>query len=91
MAQTLNSDWIKGLKFTGSTPKKEKTEDGMKTRHVPFERALQVKDVLDFKLTGAGLVIVAGDGQKHTVELTAAERKKLEAELTEQKTESSEK
>lgn len=82
MAQ-IKSEYLKGLKFTGSNPKKEKTESGEKVRHIPFDRALRPADVLDFKLTKAGLVVVAADGQKHTVELSAADRKKLEGELAE--------
>lgn len=83
MSPTIIKDHLKGLKYTGSNPRKEKTDDGTKVRQVPFERDLRPADVLDFKLTGAGLVVVAGDGRKHTVELSAADRKKLEAELAE--------
>jgi len=81
MAQTIKGEYLKGLKFTGSTPKKEKTESGEKIRHIPFERDLKPGDVLDAKVTKAGLAIVTADGHKHIVEVTTAQRKQLEADL----------
>lgn len=79
MGKTIDAKFLKGLIYRTAEAKKIKGEDGVKVQHIPRERNLRPADVLDYALTGAGLVTVAGDGQKHTVEISAAERKELAA------------
>lgn len=61
----LPAEILIGLKFRGSKPKK--TETGVV--HVPTERDLTPEDVLNYNEYEDRIVIVAADGQKHTVEL----------------------
>jgi urease accessory protein UreE len=70
MAETIDRKYLAGLKYRSSKP--VKTEGGV--RHQATERALQPGDVLDWKDTGAAVVIVTADGQKHVVEKKAAEK-----------------
>ena len=69
--EKLDGKYLKGLKFSGSTPVQEKDEKGKETGKIafwkPFERALQEKDVLSFADRGNEIVIVAADGKKHRV------------------------
>jgi hypothetical protein len=45
----IDEKHLKGLKFKGA--KKKKGEPGERPRHVPFERPLQARDVLDYRST----------------------------------------
>lgn len=68
--EPIDQKYLKGLTFRSSKP--VKTEEG--TRHQPTERPLKPSDVLDWKDTGASVVIATADGQKYTVDKKAAEK-----------------
>ena len=71
-AESIDKKFLTGLKYRSSNPKK--TDEG--TVNIPTERALKVEDVLDWKDTGAGVIIVTADGQKYNVDKKAAEKVK---------------
>ena len=62
-AEQIDKKLREGLVYRSS--KQKKGENG--TVNIPTERALTPNDVLDWTDKGASVVIVAGDGQKHTV------------------------
>lgn len=63
----LDAKYLKGLKCKSSEGK-QVVEDGRKvTKYTPVERDLRSEDVLDWKDCGDKVVLVAADGQKHTV------------------------
>jgi urease accessory protein UreE len=72
MAKPIDKKYLAGLTFRSSKAKKVTGEDGTKVQHVPVERELTAEDVLDWKDTGAAVVIVTADGQKYTVEKKAS-------------------
>lgn len=55
---------LRGLVFR--TSRQKKTENGKV--NVPVERALTAADVLSWRDNGDTVIIIAADGQKHTVE-----------------------
>lgn len=63
--QTLDKKYLSGLKFSGRKEIKDK-ESG-KVSYKPFERALQMNDVLSFAERGKEIVIATADGKKHRV------------------------
>lgn len=62
-SEAIDKKLLEGLVFRSS--KQKKGESG--TTNIPTERALTPADVLDWKDNGATVIIVTGDGKKHTV------------------------
>jgi urease accessory protein UreE len=78
--EQINTKLLTGLKFKTSEGRKTDEPDGRKkVRHFPVERPLKPDDVLDWKDLGASVVIVAKDGQKHTVDKEVAAEPKGKA------------
>lgn len=72
MAKAIDKKYLAGLKYRGAD-QKEVEQDGRKRLvGVPFERALEPADVLDWADKGAEVVLVTADGQKLTVAKSAA-------------------
>lgn len=66
--EKIDAKWLRGLKFKTSEGREVADEGGKKkTKYIPVERALKPDDVLSWKDRGDAVVIVAGDGSKHTV------------------------
>jgi len=59
----FDKKWLNGLKFASA--KVVKTEEGARSR--PTDRALKEGDVLSWRDAGDTVILVAADGQKHTV------------------------
>jgi len=71
--EQIDKKYLKGLKFRSSKARDVKGEDGRKIKQrFPTERPLTPADVLSWKDTGASIVLVTADGQKVTVEKSAA-------------------
>jgi hypothetical protein len=61
--------WLNGLKFSTTRIEKVKGEDGkVEKKIMPVIRPLKEDDLLDWKVRGNQVVLVAADGQKHRVE-----------------------
>ena len=71
-AEQIDKKLLAGLVFKSSRAKK--TDEG--TTNIPTERTLTPADVLDWKDTGANVIIVTADGQKYTVNKKSAEKGK---------------
>jgi hypothetical protein len=66
----ITTKMLKGLFFTGSSPKEVTTSEGTKTRHMPFERDLKPDDLLDARNNGDGTAtVVTKDGKKYVVDM----------------------
>lgn len=67
----LDTAWLNGLKFRGAKSEKKVVDGRPKLIPVPYERALQVSDVLSYRVAEeAGTVtLVTADGQKHVVQI----------------------
>lgn len=67
MPERIDAKHLKGLRYRTSEGRKV-NEDGRDiVKHVSTERPLKPEDVLDWRDTGDDIVLVAADGQKHTV------------------------
>jgi hypothetical protein len=62
----LDKKYLAGLKFK-SAAREPAEEKGARDLHVRKTRPLRLSDVLDHRETDTHVVIVAADGQKHTV------------------------
>lgn len=58
---------LKGLKFTGATSKTVEVNGKKKRVWTPFERDMEIHDILSANERGANIVIVGKDGKKHVV------------------------
>ncbi len=61
-------EWLKGIMFTTSEPKKVKKDGKETTRHIAVERPARAEDVLNWRDAGDKIVIVTKDGQKYRVD-----------------------
>lgn len=65
----IDSKWLKGLVWSGAHDKGVKDIDGRKIRvYEAYTRPLEPKDVLSFKETPDGMILVSSDGKKHCVQ-----------------------
>ena len=68
-ATPLDPTWLEGLAFRGAKQEKKIVDGRPRLIGKSFTRPLLPDDVLSHRVDGDQVIIVSGDGQKHTVEI----------------------